>query len=138
MSKLGTILGIISIGKAFTGTPVYKRLLSGVAVVICMTIVTGMLAGALLLTIFYGVYQAFLTYGLESTPAMVATAALALMTLVVLAISTINYLRDLMNVPHIVSEFQSPLLSKATGIAQAFMEGLNGTPAPVVPRQRWL
>lgn len=141
MSKLGAILGLISLGRVFAATPLYKRFLSGVAAVICLTIVTGMVSGALLIGLFYGVYELFLLNGLESTPALITTFALGVLTLVVLVMCTLSHLRSLLDVPKMLMEHQHPIASRATSIAQAFIEGFTSTPTVRVtatPRNRWM
>lgn len=140
MSKLGAILGLISLGRAFAGTPLYKRFLSGVAAVVCLTIVTGMVAGALLIGLFYGVYELFLHNGLAQTPAIFTTFALGLLTLVVLVMCTLSHLRGLIDVPKLLLQYQSPLASRATTIVQAFIDGITTpTATPIrTSRNRWM
>jgi hypothetical protein len=131
MTKLGTILGIISLGRSFAGTSLYRKFLSGVAVVICMMIVTGMIAGALLLGAFYGVYQGFMYYGMESTPALIATFGLGAMVFAILVMLTLNHLRSLVSIPQMLVRDENPIASRATDMVQAFIDGFR-QPAPPV------
>lgn len=128
LQMLTTIIGLVSAGRAFTETPMYHRLVSGVAVLVALVVVTAMVFGALLIGLFYAAFLAFMAYGLESTPALIATLALGLLTLGLMIAATLHYIRNTFDLKNLVTHSPFPIASKVGGVANAFLDGIRGRP----------
>lgn len=124
MSVLGKVLGLISVGKAFSVTPMYKKFLSGVAAVAALTVISGMMIGTLLVGSLYAAYKGFLYSGMDPQAALIVTAGIAIIVTIVLIATTISYLRSLFDVPKRLLQAESPMASQVGGLADAFFDGL--------------
>lgn len=124
MSTIGKLLGVVSLGSAFTATPMYKKFLSGVAAVAGLTVISGMMIGTLLVGLLYATYRGFIYSGMNPQAALIVTAGIAGIVTIVLVAATISYLRSLFDVPKQLMQAESPVTTQVAGLANAFFDGL--------------
>ena len=124
MSMIGKILGAISLGGAFTATPMYKKFLSGVAAVAALTVISGMMVGMLLVGLLYAAYKGFIYGGMEPQASLIVTAGIAAIATIILIAMTVHYLRSLFDVPKRLLQAESPMAAQVGGLADAFFDGL--------------
>ncbi len=126
LKGLTTIIGLISAGRAFTETPMYHRLISGLVALAALVVVSSMVVGALLIGLFYWIYLAFMSHGLESTPALLATLGIGLLALTLLVLATLHYMRSAFDLTRLMGQPQFPIVDKVGGVAHAFIDGVLG------------
>ncbi len=126
MPNFGTIVGLISAGRALSGLHLYRRLLSGVVVLVALVAASAMLASGLLIGLFYAAYLGFVAYGLTEIMAVFATLGLGLLLLAILVAVTLSYARQVLELPKLIVEHQFPVASRVSGVFQSFMDGALG------------
>lgn len=125
MLPIGKILGLISIGGAIAESPLPRKLLSGMATVAGLTVVTGMMIGTLMVGALYAAYYALVDYGVSPESALVTVAGIATVITIILISVTVHYVKSLFEMPRLLPESQSSSIAgKVTGIADSFVDGL--------------
>ena len=132
LSTIGKIVGLITLGKGFTQTLMFRKFLSGVAAVVALTIITGMMVGSLMLVSIYGIYLALMNYGLEPTAAMFATVGIAVFITGLLIFFTLAHLRRLADVPKQLMQTESPVAQRMSTLADSFVDGLLTREVPEI------
>lgn len=93
MPSLGSLtkyIGLLSIGKGFIDKAVFQRLLVGVAAVVGLSVIAGIMIGAIYITLLYILYSALVvntTLGSAWSLAIVGVITVATLALVVCKIS---------------------------------------------------
>jgi hypothetical protein len=104
----------------FAGSLLYRRFVSNMAIVVLLTAITGMLAGALLIGGCYAGYLSLIRHGFDTDAALlIISGGVALATALCAALNT-RFIRKLQNVLIPV-----PAISQLRRITQAFMDGLS-------------
>ena len=80
------LLAIASLGQKAYGRWLFRRLLSGVMMVVMLVIIVSIMTSALLVGCLYAAYLAFLYYGLAPAMALLFTGILAVLVVVALAV----------------------------------------------------
>lgn len=127
MSLIGKIVGLLSIGGAIAESPMPRKLLSGMATVAGLTVVTGMMIGTLLVGSLYAGYRGLMYYGMTSESALVTVAGIAAVITIVLVSVTVRYVKSLFDMPRLMPDMQAGaggIAGKAAGLADSFMDGL--------------
>ena len=117
MPKLDTWVQVSTIiSKALRGRTMLARFLPGMAMIVICSLVLGIMAAALLLTLLYGIYQLLLQQGWASYDALLGICGAMLGIIAVLGIAMRCAFRKL----------ERPSLpSQVTDIADAFIRGLK-------------
>ncbi|MBV8938606.1 MAG: hypothetical protein JO089_02040 [Alphaproteobacteria bacterium] len=123
MPSLGKLIGIVSMGKAFSTLPLLHRLLSGIVTLAILGVITAMMLGALLVGGMYLFYRMLLEHGLEQSAALLMVGGISVLVTLILAAVTAAYARRLMDLPRQIAG-HGGIASKFTGIADSFVEGL--------------
>jgi hypothetical protein len=127
---LEKLLGLLSIGSSFASLSILHRFLSQLAIVLALILVSSLMAGALIIGAFYGLYTALVYDGLTRLMAASVVSALALGITLLFISLTVREVRKLRRLPSSSSGIHSkfPSLSSLSGIAEAFVDGLLGRP----------
>jgi MFS family permease len=115
MSAAEKTLVIAGIARSIYGRWRFKRLVAGSLLVMGLTIVSSVLAGAMLIGGFYAAYFTLLHYGWEQRFAILFTEILIALTTASFIALTVICLRRLR---------QTPMTTRASGVVDAFFEGL--------------
>ncbi len=120
MSKIDGLVGISMIARLIAGNMLYRRVVTNVAAVVLMTVITGMLTGALLLGGCYAAYLALIRHGLEADAAALIIGSFMILATVICAIFTILFVRKLRD-----ALLPAPAIPQIKRIASAFVDGFN-------------
>jgi len=99
------------------------RLINDIASIITLAITTGLVAGAILIGVFYAAYQALIRNGFDVLPAQLMIATFALFTLLVLVSFTSTSLGKIKRIPGQIINTEFPLTSRMNNIADSFLDG---------------
>lgn len=134
MSATGKILGVMLAGRALADTtPLFSRLLSGIAAVVALAILSSILAGVLLVVLLYAAYSALVAHGLEPQAAMLIMAGLIVVLTGILVMQMLGMINKIKHIPTQVLAKQNPLARKANKIGGAFIDGFMNPP-PAQPK----
>ena len=120
MPRLASIAGAASIGGALWDALLFKRFLSDIAAIMVLTIITGVMAGALLLGGYYGFMLLLIQHGLDAEAALLTVGGMVAAIAIVSAAFVVGYIRRLRS----ALQPLSPLTSGISDIANAFVDGL--------------
>src|SRR5262249_31128284 len=101
----------------------FKRFLSGIAVIVALTAIGSILAGMLLVVGFFGLYFGLVHHGLDPLIAAVTVSGLALIIVIVLAVWAVIRWYQLREMPRLLY-MEQPLIDRAGRLADAFINGL--------------
>ena len=119
MAVLERLLEVGVIARAISENFLYRRFASRLAVVVVSAVVTGMLAGALLVAGLYAVYLGLIQHGMDVVGAALVVGAATLLTTIVCGVVTLHLLRKL-------KDTLQPLSSGALQrIGKAFLDGFT-------------
>ena len=120
MSTVNKLLEIGLIARAISQNFLYRRATSKLIAVVILAIITGMLAGGLLMVGFYASYLGLVRHGINTSQALCSASVAAAMTTLLCYIATIYFLRKL-------RETLLPIPSGAfiDHIVKTFMSGFN-------------
>jgi uncharacterized membrane protein YfcA len=139
---LGKLLGIMTIGKAMTDRKKLRTFIFELAIGASLTVLSGLMLGALMIGGFFLLYQVLLAYGMLPNAAMVAVGTLAVLITAGLVATTVYWFRRVFDKPNPLSDASSPIASGISGLLNAFMEGFlthppRRTAKPyIVPKSR--
>ena len=120
MSNLDALVEISKVARTVAGNVLYRRLIANLTIAVLLTVITGMLAGALLIIGSYAAYLALIRHGLDADAAMLAISgviALATAASAALAIHYVHRLRRAM--------LPVPPIAQISEIASAFVDGFT-------------
>lgn len=120
-----TLLALANLGQRTYGRWLFHRLISGIFVVVGLTIIISIMISAVLVGSLMAAYFTFIHYGVYPQIAMVITGVLAILIITLLILLTLLRLRHLRKMPQTLLK-QSPVTSCAAGVLQAFLDGFMG------------
>ena len=126
--QISNLIGLLTLGTSLKETPMFRQFLSGMAAVVTLTIVIGMMVGALLLGGLYGFYLTLIQHGLETGPAILTVIGTTIMVIVIMTMSTIAYLKRMFDIPRMLSDTGSPMLARFNSLIDSFADGLLTRP----------
>lgn len=118
-----TLLAIANLGQRAYGRWLFSRLLSGIIIIVGLTIIIGVMVSAVLVASLFVIYYALLSYGIGQLMAVTTSAVLALLVIAVLVFLVLTSLHHLRQLPRTLLQ-QSPLTSRAMDTLDAFTDGL--------------
>ena len=131
MNQFNRLLGITAIGASIAKARIVQRLVKDLAHIITLAIATGFMAGALLIGLFYIVYQGLTRYGLEPMAAQILVALLVAGTIAIFLYVTTLRLQRLKTIPGQFIQQEFPFSSRLNGLADSFLDGLLAPSDPV-------
>ncbi len=120
------LLGIAAVGASIAKARLVQRFIKDLANVITLAIVTGFIAGALLIGVFYIAYQGLTRYGLDPFAAQILIAVISAVTVLILLGMTASCLRRLKSIPGQIIHGEFPLSHRLNRLADSFLDGLLG------------
>lgn len=124
MSAVGKILGLMIAGKGLADTtPLFNRLLSGIAAVVALAMLSAILAGVLVVGLIYVAYMALVQHGLDSDAAMFLMGGVVMVMVAILVSQLLGTIRRIKYIPAQVLARQNPLAKRATTLGYAFIDG---------------
>ena len=91
----GKLIGLLSIGSSVANVALVRRFLEGIVGAIALTILSAIMAGALLVGGLYGLYMGLTRHGLDPDAALITMGAISVLltaTLVGLALTRLRQL----------------------------------------------
>jgi hypothetical protein len=124
MSHLEKMFGIlIDSGNAPRISLLFQQCLSDIAVVLLVSVATGIMTGALITGILYAAYLGLISYGLANQAAMLTVGVIAVLLIVVLIATLMFWLNKVQQALHRLLHLKAPLISLAQTVADSFLEG---------------
>jgi len=117
------LIAIAALGQKAYGKWLFLRLLSGIIIVIGLTIVISIMVSAVLVGSLAAAYFALLDYGASPHMAMIGVGVSAVLTIAMLVLLALTCLHHLRRMPTALLK-QSPIASQAMDTLDAFTEGL--------------
>ena len=117
------LLAIAGLGQKVYGRWLFQHLLSGIIVVVGLTIVTAIMVSATLIGSLIAAYYMLLQHGTEPYLAMIIIGVSGVLTIVILVLLTLASLYHLRQMPRTLLE-KSPLTSGVMATLNAFTDGL--------------
>jgi len=131
MPSLGGItkyLGLLSIGKGLIDKTVFQKLLTGIAAIVAVSVVAGLLAGAIILAVFAGLYYTMLGAGFTQLGALAVIGVIISLMLALIVCKIINLTKTISTYSSLLAQTSNPV-SPITDIIGAFIDGLKESPA---------
>ena len=117
---MDVLVEISKIARLIAGNLLYRRFVSNMAVVMLLTVITGMLAGTLLLGGCYATYLALIRHGFEMDAAALIVGGIVALATLLSAILTLRFIRRLWN-----ALLPLPANRRVRRIASAFVDGFT-------------
>lgn len=125
MSLLGKILGFALMRRSMSNvTPLFNHLLTGVAVVVGLSIIIAIMVGILLTGGLYIFYESLILHGLDIDLARAVIGLMVLFIIVILAVMVYSSVKKIKLIPHQIMDTQNPVSARANAVWNAFMDGL--------------
>ncbi|MDD5585407.1 MAG: hypothetical protein PHY92_00430 [Alphaproteobacteria bacterium] len=132
MSILEKLLAIVAMGGAIggpvAGMSMLQRFLSGMAVVVALTIISSIMAGAFLLVVLYAAGATMIAHGLTPPAALLTMAVFILIVALLFFALTLFYLGRLRNIPVLFMRHDAPLAVRLNHVVDSFFRGLMTPP----------
>lgn len=125
---LEKLLGLATIGSTFASVSLLHRFLMRLAIVLALTIISALMAGALLIGLFYGLYSVLTSYGLSPDAALVVVGILILIITASLITFTMYQLRMIKNLQPSPLRSTFPGFSFISELGESFLEGFSKAP----------
>lgn len=126
MSVLSKVFAFVAAERGVSETyRAFKRLLSGMAAILGLSVLIAMLSGAVLIGGFYALYETLLAYDWARQDAGLMIAAIALCLIGVLVYYLTVCFNSIRHLPSRMITTQEPMSDRVTKISQAFMDGLQ-------------
>ncbi len=122
---IGKLLGLYLLNRRVSERNVLRGFMGNLTAVVGLTIVTGMMAGTLLLAMVYGGYRFMLAQGTEPDAALFLTAGIVLLLTVISLLVTLLSMRRLVTSPDAIDRHEPNILSQAGDMVEAFISGLT-------------
>ncbi len=136
MSTIAKILGLMLAGRSVAdSTPMFGRLLSGIAAVVALAILSSILAGVLVVGMIYAAYAALVAHGLEPNAAMMIMAGVIIIMTGLMVNQLFVTIRRIKHIPAQVLVRKNPLAERATKLGFAFVDGFMSQP-PQAPEPK--
>ena len=129
MSIAGKIIALVLMRRATPSFPLIQRLLAGVAAVLVLAMLASLLIGVLIVGALYGGYQLLIQYGLEPQVALLGMGIFTIMLVLALISVAISYAKNMGGLARRIMVSESPVASRASSVANAFMDGLKSSRA---------
>jgi len=129
LSIASKLIAMALMSKSTPSFPLIQRLLAGVAAVLVLAMVASMLIGVLIVGGLYFGYQLLIQYGLEPQAALLSMGIFTAVLVIALFGSAVSYAKNMRGLAHHITIAESPVGSKATNVANAFMDGLKSSRA---------
>jgi hypothetical protein len=120
VSSLDTLVEISKVARMFADSLLYRRFVSNMAAVVLLTVITGMLAGTLLIGGCYAGYLSLIRHGFDTDVALLIIGGGIALATALCAALTIRFIRKLRN-----ALIPVPAIPQVRRITQAFMDGLS-------------
>ncbi len=135
MSVITKIVGIMLAGRSVADTaPMFQRLLSGIAAVVALSILSSILAGVVMVGLIYAAFMGLVDHGLEPAAAMMILGAVIVVATAIMVNQIFVSIRKIKNIPSQVLTRQNPIAQRATKVGYAFIDGfLSGPTKPAAP-----
>jgi peptidoglycan/LPS O-acetylase OafA/YrhL len=131
---IGKLLGAAAMHRTFTsGHSLFKEILYTIAMFVLLSVIAGMVVGALFIAAFYAAYLGLLHFGLDPQAAQITITAIAALVVCVLVAGIYEQLHKLHDAPKQLLHLQSPIGTRVNSLVDAFIDGLMGENPP--PRQ---
>lgn len=128
MSSLGWILQLASIGRTSVNHSALRQWMGDLVTVIAMTVVIGILIGALAVAALCGGYMILVAHGFTPIAAASVMALVSVLAIVAL-VSSINVrMSKMVHLPRAIIQTQPSIVTRASGVADAFLDGLMTRP----------
>ena len=124
MPVIDKLLSLATVGSAVANTTLLPRLVSGLTGILALTVIAALMGGTLLISGFYAIYIALVSYGLDTRAAAVTVALLIFVTMAITLCLLVIRVRHLKELSHYEIRRDLPGLSQVIKVAEAFMEGL--------------
>jgi len=121
MSRLDRMIEIGLLGKALVQKSIYRRLLPRVALIVILSVITGLMLFTVLLGAFCLAYHVMVWNGVASNYAVLATAAAFICATVLFTLFTTRSIRR-------TRESFSPFSSQIRQVVSSFMDGFVKKP----------
>ena len=137
MSLLGKIIGVMMAKRTIADvTPMFHRLLVGIAAIVVLSILSSLLAGVLMLGLIYAAFTALVNHGLEPEAAMMIIGAVIVILTAFMVNQIFVSIKKIKHIPAQVLPKQNPLADRATKAGYAFIDGfMSGPPATPTPTE---
>jgi uncharacterized membrane protein len=124
---IGKLIGVATAGGTMASVVLLNRLLSNLAGLVALAVITACLCCVVLAGGFFAAYIALLHYGLEPMAAGVVVGALVLLITLVFILLTLAKVRHLKEMP---DKSELPGIAKINAMADAFVQGFLESPVP--------
>jgi len=123
MLSIDRLLGLAGMGSTIANVSMIKQFLSGIAVVVAFTAISGTMAGMLLTAGLYALYVSLMHHGLDPVAAAIMVSSLAVIIMAGFGGVALVQWRQLREIPRLFS-IEKPIIKRAHRLAEAFIEGL--------------
>ena len=128
MFWIGKLLGFLTRGKGFAEAQLFQVLFSSLIAVVGLTVIAGVITGALLLLAFYGSYLFLLSEGIASSSAIALIVLFMLIVVMILACAIRMHLKRLGVLPQLFKNHdQNPVTNYLQSVFSSFMQGYSAT-----------
>lgn len=126
MSVLTKLFAFVAAERGVSETyRAFRRLLSGMAAILGLSVLIAMLSGAVLIGGFYALYETLLAYDWTRQDAGLMIAAIALCLIAVLIYYLVTCFNNVRHLPSRMISTQEPISDRLSKISQSFMDGLQ-------------
>lgn len=130
MFVISKLLGLWVIGRTVSSTtPLFMRLLLGMAAITVLAILATILTGVLIVGALWFIYFQLVTYGVDPAMAVTTLGGLILALVALTLIFARNYWIRVRRISQRISYMQAPIAGRFSTIADAFVDGFF-TPVP--------
>ncbi|MBY0406849.1 MAG: hypothetical protein K2Q01_04100, partial [Rickettsiales bacterium] len=127
---IGKLIGVLMAGRSLSAsTPLVNRLLTGIAVIVGLAILSAILAGVLVVGMLYGAYAILVAHGLEQDMALIVVGALTLGLIAMLVRQLVLNIQEIKAIPTQIIGKQNRMAERASKVGAAFLDGLLSPPA---------
>jgi hypothetical protein len=125
MSLLGKILGFVLMRRNMSSvTPLFNHLLTGLAVIIGLSIIIAIMVGILLTGGLYVFYESLIMNGLAVDLARGVIGLMVLFIIIILMVIVYSSVKKIKFIPRQIMDTQNPVSARASAVWSSFMDGL--------------
>src|SRR5690242_11676755 len=126
VAMISKLVGLASMGGTFANVKMLQKFLAGITGVIAWTVIGALMAGAVILFAFYGVYVGLVYAGMTSNAAVITIFFLLLLLTMFFAGMAVLKLQQLREMPYyVVRHNMPPAVHRVGGVVNAFLDGLT-------------
>lgn len=134
MPLISRLLKLWAFGKSVSNTtPMFMRLLVGMAAITLLTVIVAVLVSLLLLGGLWLAYAQLVEHGMEPLNAFLTLGGIIILLIGAVILIARNYLRRIRNLSKQVFQVHHPVTAGVSHVVNAFIEGLL---SPVEPGKR--